>query len=179
MDVKIIVILVLSIFTVGFYFHRCRKIVETFKSTTDKIRSLKIDLKNLIVKNVGKDTENLYVQSVGLLKEYEVVYCVKKTLKKNKLPLGLFNMDGEKMSDPIIKMYKKDQRVYDVLGNCGFLKLIGRIVSTATWLGTSQEKTKHQFSSFISCLNNINFKDIKVWENMSNPNGEVLKCIKS
>lgn len=155
---------------------------ETFASVPDKLDLLRNQLKQLLAKSVNYDVSTLFnngVSSVNL-DPLNITECVKKAMQKNKIPLATFTMEGNKMSEPIIKMYYETPDVFKILGNCKFLELIGRIVAIAAWAtkDKSNNSSKEHFTYFVNCLDSIDWTDIKVWETMSDSKGIVMSCVK-
>jgi len=160
-----------------------KPVTEAFATVPDKLNILRDELKHLLTKTVDYEVSTLFNQGVNMkqLDPWKIVNCVQKSLKKSKLPLTTFSMDGNKMDDPIVKMYHTDPEVFKVLGKCRFLELIGRIVAVAAWTGLSKggKVPKSHLKHFVNCLDSIVWTDIKVWETMSDPKGEVMMCVKS
>ena len=171
-----LIIVIISLLLVCFvvfiwYIRKKSKLTETFQSTSNKLTSVKHELRQLLTNS----NIDIYEKAVGFLDEDEIVFCVQKTLQQTKIPLDLFYMDGVKMSDPIIQMYMDNQKIYNILAKCKFLDLIGRIVFVAA---IAQTKTQN-LEKHLECLDKIDFTDISVWKTMADPNGIVLKCVNS
>jgi hypothetical protein len=176
--VIIILIIVVGLAVLLWWTHTHTYTKEPFESAANKLTDLKKDLRNLLTQTVDYDIKSFYDKSLGCLKEHEITQCVRNALKENKIPFDTFTMDGEKMSDPILQMYNNDRRIYNILGRCDFLTLIGRIVSVAAWVSQGK-RNKESSEKFLKCLLHINFSDIRIWNTMSNPHGMVLKCVNS
>lgn len=150
---------------------------ETFVTTSNQLGTLKKDLYNLLTKSVNYEVKHMYHNGIGKFNEQQIMDCVHKTLKKEKLPMKSFHMDGGKMDEPIIAMYKDNPKVYQVLAKCGFLDLVGRIVATAAWATSAKAKDPQSLERFIQCIDKIDFTQIQIWKSISNPNGPVLTCV--
>lgn len=142
------------------------KKVETFTTTSSKLRNVKQELATLM----GEEYKLVF----NGWDENKIVKCVEKQLKSKNIPLTAFHMDGSTMADPVIDMYNKSPQVYKVLGECKFLDLIGRIVSTAAWVNSQPKK---DVRAFLDCLETVDFTNIAVWKSISTPDSAVLKCI--
>ena len=149
---------------------------ERFETTTKMVTKVKTEIKNILTNSVRFDIETLYGKMWGNMNEYEIVECVKNSMIKNGIPLDSFNMDGSStMNEPIIKMYNNNRQVYDILAQCNFLNLIGRIIAIAALIGGKNEKSENTINRFTECLNTIDFSDIQVWNNISET---VKQCLK-
>lgn len=149
---------------------------EAFEQTVSNLHNLKADLLALLNKTLSNNATSVYQNTVGYLDEYRIMDCVGKTMIKYNIPFELFNMDGEKMNDPIIKMYDENPKLYKALNDCKFLTLTGRIVSMAAWVTYSGKKKDIQ--TFSDSLKTIDFGDIEIWKTISNPEGTVMKTVK-
>lgn len=156
---------------------------EAFATVPDKLDILRHDLKHLLTNSVDYEVNALFKKGISMekLDPWKIVNCVQKSLKKRKLQLTTFSMNGDKMDDPIIKMYNTSPEVFKVLGECKFLELIGRIIAVAAWadLAKNGNFPISNLKHFVNCLDSIIWTDIKVWETISDSKGEVMSCIKS
>lgn len=150
---------------------------ETFVQTANKLQNLKRELLVLLSNELDYDVSGVYQNFIGNMDAIIIVDCVQKKLNTNRIPLGSFNMDGEKMNDPILLMHEKNPDTYKVLQECGFLDLVGRIVSTAAWVTHAKDRSRNSFNEFIDCLSAVNFSNIDVWRTISQPSGFVMNCI--
>ena len=149
---------------------------ERFETTTKMITKVKTEIKNILTNSVKFDIGDLYEKMLGNINENQIIECVKKSMIKNGIPFDSFNMDGSStMNEPIIKMYNNNRQVYDILAQCNFLNLIGRIIAIAALIGGKNEKSENTINRFTDCLNTIDFSDIQVWNNISET---VKQCLK-
>ena len=149
---------------------------ERFGTTTKMLAKVKTEIKDILTNSVRFDIETLYGKMLGNMNEYEIIECVKNSMIKNGIPFDSFNMDGSStMNEPIIKMYNNNRQVYDILAQCNFLNLIGRIIAIAALIGGKKEKSENTINRFTDCLNTIDFSDIKVWNNISETVNQCLK----
>ena len=149
---------------------------ERFETTTKMITKVKTEIKNILTNSVKFDIGDLYEKMLGNINENQIIECVKKSMIKNGIPFDSFNMDGSStMNEPIIKMYNNNRQVYDILAQCNFLNLIGRIIAIAALIGGKNEKSENTINRFTDCLNTIDFSDIQVWNNISDT---VKQCLK-
>ena len=145
---------------------------ERFETTTKMVTKVKKDIKNILTNDIGY----LYEKILGNMNEYEIIECVKNSMNKNGIHFDSFDMDGSStMNEPIIKMYNNNRQVYDILAQCNFLNLIGRIIAIAALIGGKNEKSENTINRFTDCLNTIDFSDIQVWNNISET---VKQCLK-
>ena len=149
---------------------------ERFETTTKMVTKVKTEIKNILTNSVKFDIGDLYEKMLGNINENQIIECVKKSMIKNGIPFDSFNMDGSStMNEPIIKMYNNNRQVYDILAQCNFLNLIGRIIAIAALIGGKNEKSENTINRFTDCLNTIDFSDIQVWNNISET---VKQCLK-
>lgn len=152
---------------------------ETFEMTKnmgDKLNNLKSDLKNFVLKkSTGDKTiiSNIYEQVM----KYDP-YNISKNIAS--LPTNLltkFNLDGNNIKDPILKMYEKSPELFTRLGETNLLNYLGKTVATGYWSQNAKNKTTSGYEYFTKCLQSINWNDINVWKNIDNASGQVMKCI--
>ena len=157
-------------------FKKCNKCFETFQVTSSNLDKVRNDLRILLEQTVNYDITNMYNSTVNLDPD-TIVNCVHKTMKLYKLPLTDFSMDGDQMDKPILDMYQNNPKVYQILGKCKFLELVGKIIAIAAWISNNGDKSQDALFDFLKCIHKINWSDIQVWKNMSDSHGILLSCI--
>lgn len=121
-----------------------------FCDTGDKIEIVKFQL----VQMIGSD---VYTWNV-----HDVLSCVEENMKRKKVK-NTFSMDGDSMDEPIKKIYETNKPLYEILNECGFLRIIGQIVASAAWISSNGS----DINRYLNCLDSIDWGDIKVWNNIS------------
>lgn len=157
MDNKIIIISVLVLFAigVGIYFYKPEQLPENFAKISNDISSV---LKQLDKTDLNHD---------------KIMKCVVKKMKEYGIPISKFHMKGDTLAKPIVDMYNETPKLFEILGQCRYLELIGKII------GMASRKPTSNYKQFVNCLDSINWTNINVWQNISEPNSDLMYCVKN
>lgn len=188
---KIIIIVLIITFIIGIiilmYINKKETIVSVkkqtvFEVTSNKFKDLHNDLKKLFISTINYDLNNFFTE-IFLENEDEVLKCVENKMNDSDILFENFNMDGDNMSEPILSMYNKNLELYNILGECKFLQLVGRTIALVNWIiyikKSSEKDIQNQqlLENFLNCLKLINWNDINVWKTISEKDGTVMTCI--
>lgn len=152
---------------------------ENFTATSKNLDTLDTDIKNLLTTVVGKDVVDLYSRlELGLVDQKKILGCIRQKMSNAKIPLDKFNMDGDRMDTPILKMYQEDRKLYDILAECNFLRMIGRTLGLIMYVTYIQGYSKVDEDTFGNCMNKFgDFSDINIWKNIGTVKDEFIKCM--
>jgi len=177
--VYIFVLIVILIIVIGLIcmFKRRKFSRENFAQTATNLHNLKLDLVAMMTRTLKFNVNDIYQQIVGKYDEYKIIACIDSKMSRYNIPTSLFDMKGDKMNEPILKMHKNNPKLFSTLEECGFLTLVGHIVATAAWISHSTNKSKESLIKFSDCLDKVDFSNIKVWENIAHVDSPVMSCV--
>lgn len=141
------------------------KETDMFHLTSRRLKELNRELVQMLKEKTGSDVSDGYYKFLGT-NESGVTDSVRKAMH-GKIKISLFNMDGATMDEPIMKMNSSSPQLFAILGSAGFLTMIGKIVSTATWCSATTTPSMSNLNSYWSCIEKIDWKNIQTWHNLS------------
>lgn len=151
---------------------------ENVAETEQNLTKLKAELDQLYANELKYDYMDIYNRVIGNMNIHDIMLCVEKNLIKLNIPCETFDMSGETMDEPILKMCANNQyEMYKVLHHCQFLNLVGRLLGMVYWISRSKNKSKKSLEKYANCLINVNFGNIDVWQYMSNIEKIFGKCM--
>ncbi len=149
-----------------------------FDGIIQKIDTLNNDIYTMFQKAVDYDVKT-YRSIFNKKKIKKILRCVEMKMNEYSVNIHALDMNGSTLSDPIVKMYHSNSKLYNILYHCEFLQMIGVLASLAAWIQTAKDKSQKAFQQFLGCLDTINWKDIKTWETMSDKDSPIMTCIRA
>lgn len=144
---------------------------EAFTDTSRNLEKLRADLRTFLAKSLDKDGTKLFDIAFPPGRLAGVVQCVEGRMRARNIALDSFNMDGLTMDIPILEMSARYSDTYKILAQCGFLKVIGKLIAISTWLARKSDPSN--FGHFLTFLDTVPWTNAQVWKSMSDPNGVI------
>lgn len=145
---------------------------NTFELTSTRLSDLNTQLIQLLNEKTGRNVEKSYYVFLGTT-EQAMVDKVQRTLKARNMQ-SQFTMDGTSMDEPILKMYSNYPKLFELLGDIGYLTMVGKIIATATWSSLTTNPSPANLDAFWQCIDDIDWKDSLTWIHMGS---SVRNCL--
>ena len=155
----------------------CTKLCS-YCDSTDELSQIRSNLKKLredigsILKPKKVSSDVLYTYDID-----KILDCVSRDMTKQKIPHSELNLDGKTMDEPVIKLYHTNPPLYKILFKCRFLDMLGMFISVIAWTQYSKVHTDKSLKKFSTCVKNLDWSVIEVWQGMQNGNKTIMKCL--
>ncbi len=146
---------------------------NTFHLTSRRLKELNRELLAMLQEKTMTDVSSGYYKFLGD-DESGTVDKVRKAMH-GKFKLSQFNMDGASMDEPILKMNATNPKLFELLGSTGFLTVIGKIISTATWCSSTKTPSASNLNAFWQCIDKVDWKNQQVWSALSAIVGQCIR----
>lgn len=143
-----------------------------------KLEKLKYDIGQLLMRSVSQDRGkimHLYHAVMHKYDERKIAHFVESLpphLKKD------MTLDGATIKDPVIRMHGKNFNLFDQLYKIGLVPMLGNVVAMSYWAQQSTNKTYEGFTSFVKCMQKIDWSSKDVWSSMDATTGHIAQCVR-